>query len=371
MDIAVVIPLYNGEKWIRQTLDAVAAQTLAPHEVVVVDDGSTDASPSIAADYPCVRLIRQAENSGPNAARNRGFQETTAEAVAFLDHDDLWHPEHLRITSQALEKHRGAIAAFSHIVSFDSGEKPRYSITHYRPHLRDPWKRYPTTSLGEPVGALIRRNALTKVGGWSSQFDGCADYHLWLRLALIGKLVGSGCTTAAFRKHGTSYGDRLRAHETLGYYEKLIGASEDALKRRRERNLSTEDFENRLDAQCALRDLFASHTREDRQRTREALIRFEEATLTEPHSIITAIWDNFLWHVGSYYSSNRIYTTLDLLEEWPSEAKRTQRILRKWALQRFPTSVVHLVRRYPRHLLYWRFLVRRITQKLRAMLPQK
>ena len=103
MEIAVVIPLYNGERWIRQTLDAVAAQTLAPREVVVVDDGSTDASPSIVADeYPDVRLVHQSENSGPNAARNRGLRETTAEAVAFLDQDDLWHPEHLRILYSVL-----------------------------------------------------------------------------------------------------------------------------------------------------------------------------------------------------------------------------------------------------------------------------
>lgn len=91
--VSVVIPVYNGERYLAEALESVFAQTLPPHEVIVVDDGSTDGSAAIAGRYP-VTLIRR-ENRGPAAARNTGVAVCTGEYLAFLDADDTWMPEKL------------------------------------------------------------------------------------------------------------------------------------------------------------------------------------------------------------------------------------------------------------------------------------
>lgn len=94
--ISVVIPLYNKHAYVERAVTSVLQSGYTPHEVIVVDDGSTDDGPqrvSAMAD-PRVRLIRQ-PNGGVSAARNRGISEATGDHVAFLDADDYWTPEYL------------------------------------------------------------------------------------------------------------------------------------------------------------------------------------------------------------------------------------------------------------------------------------
>jgi glycosyltransferase involved in cell wall biosynthesis len=94
--VSVVIPLFNGERFLAQAIESVAAQTLPPGEIIVVDDGSTDAGPAIAGSFPGVRVIRQA-NAGGAAARNAGIGAARSDLVAFLDQDDLWAPRKLEV----------------------------------------------------------------------------------------------------------------------------------------------------------------------------------------------------------------------------------------------------------------------------------
>src|SRR5260370_10978356 len=107
--IAAIIPLYNGAQWIEQSIKSVLAQTLAPDEFVVVDDGSTDDGPRIverlAQSHP-IRLLRK-----PNAAQSsaRNFRATHSESalIALLDHDDAWYPHHLATLIKPFRKPRG------------------------------------------------------------------------------------------------------------------------------------------------------------------------------------------------------------------------------------------------------------------------
>lgn len=93
--ISVVIPCYNAASFLGETLRSVLAQTQPPREVIVVDDGSTDDSARIAESFgPPVRVLRQA-NGGAAVARNTGVTAATGDWIAFLDADDLWHPQRL------------------------------------------------------------------------------------------------------------------------------------------------------------------------------------------------------------------------------------------------------------------------------------
>ena len=95
-DFSVVIPLYNAAAHIGATLDAVLAQTRPAAEVIVVDDGSTDAGPAIAAGYgDRVTLLHQQQNRGVQAARNRGIEAAAGDWIALCDADDLWAPGYL------------------------------------------------------------------------------------------------------------------------------------------------------------------------------------------------------------------------------------------------------------------------------------
>ena len=92
--VSVIIPVYNGEKYLRESIDSIFSQTYTPIEVIVVDDGSTDQSKAIARSFPQIRYLFQ-NNSGHASARNRGIRAANADYISFLDSDDLWLPEKL------------------------------------------------------------------------------------------------------------------------------------------------------------------------------------------------------------------------------------------------------------------------------------
>lgn len=105
-EISVIIPLYNKGKYIVRALDSVLAQTYQDFEVVVVDDGSTDNGSALVAEYedPRVRILYQA-NAGPGAARNYGVRNSRSPYLSFIDADDEWLADFLRLSIEAIETH--------------------------------------------------------------------------------------------------------------------------------------------------------------------------------------------------------------------------------------------------------------------------
>src|SRR3954451_23570366 len=101
--VSVIIPVHNGAKYLRAALESVFAQTYSPFEVIVVDDGSVDESGVIAQSFNDVRYIHQA-NQGVAAARNNGIGAARGEFLAFLDQDDLWTTEKLKLQMGYLMK---------------------------------------------------------------------------------------------------------------------------------------------------------------------------------------------------------------------------------------------------------------------------
>ena len=97
--ISVIVPAYNGEKYLARALESILAQDYRPIEIVVVDDGSTDNTASIARSYREVRYVYQAHQGLP-AARNTGLANCTGELISFLDADDYWPPNKLQIQSR-------------------------------------------------------------------------------------------------------------------------------------------------------------------------------------------------------------------------------------------------------------------------------
>ncbi len=199
--IAVVIPAYNGERWIGDALRSLAAQTLHPAEVVVVDDGSSDATASIAAQHGA-KVLRQ-DRRGPGAARNRGIAETTAPLVAFLDADDWFAPGKLEAQVRALlDTTAPAVCCDAFVVDGDV-VGPAKNKDRGVPEQLD----FDTLFDGNPVicsTVLARRDEVLAVGGFDEDpvLVATEDYDLWLRLAARAPLRYLAAPMAYYRRHG-------------------------------------------------------------------------------------------------------------------------------------------------------------------------
>lgn len=159
--VSVIIPVYNGERFLAEAIQSVLRQTLPPGEVIVVDDGSTDGSAAIVAALPSpptidLILVRQ-PNQGAAVARNRGILLASGDLVAFLDADDLWQPEKLASQVMQLTQEPNVDAVICHVEGFvEPGGKwpPGRDRTLFE--ARPPMYSFSTL--------LIHRAALDRVG---------------------------------------------------------------------------------------------------------------------------------------------------------------------------------------------------------------
>jgi len=106
--VSVIIPAYNSASTIIRALQSVAAQTLAPLEIIVVDDASSDTTRDLVGTFASsspipVRVLTQTTNSGPSAARNAGWDKATGDYIAFLDADDQWHPRKIELQCKVMQ----------------------------------------------------------------------------------------------------------------------------------------------------------------------------------------------------------------------------------------------------------------------------
>ena len=173
--ISVIIPVYNGERYLSQALESVLAQAQPPNEIIVVDDGSTDGTAalvqSMGKDIHCFHQ----SNQGPAAARNRGLEMAYGDIIAFQDADDLWTPGRLSLQLEMLARHPTAHAVIGRTVFFSADEP---SPTFTMPTDVVPTPRW---FLGLHCG-LYRRSAFTIVG----KFNAALRYHEdidWFRRA--------------------------------------------------------------------------------------------------------------------------------------------------------------------------------------------
>ena len=191
--VSVVVPTYNRGPAIAPTLDSVLAQTTRPLEIVVVDDGSTDGTGQWVqkhyADQPLVRVIAQ-PNGGVAAARNQGLQEARGEFIAFLDHDDRWHPEKLQKQLEVMQARPevGVVYCLWQQVAENGELIPGHDELKDDPDWMLPRgaifnvliKRNFLISMSVP---LVRTALAREVGGFDPATVPCDDYDLWLRLS--------------------------------------------------------------------------------------------------------------------------------------------------------------------------------------------
>jgi glycosyltransferase involved in cell wall biosynthesis len=207
--VSVIVPTYNGERYVGQTIDSVLAQTFEDWELLVVDDGSKDGTASIVSRYAArdrrIRLLRRA-NGGEAEARNLGIEAMSRAAsyAVFLDHDDVWESTALEVLIDSLTRDPHALAAYGLAKFIDEhgnavkiGEAEatgchRRALVGGRPVDWPPDR--PTTfsvliltnRIWTPGQVLIRRQTLEIVGRFDPDAGMLADLDYWLRLTLAG-----------------------------------------------------------------------------------------------------------------------------------------------------------------------------------------
>ncbi|MCZ6674311.1 MAG: glycosyltransferase family A protein [Verrucomicrobia bacterium] len=120
--VSCIVPVYNGERYLAETLTSIVEQTYSPMEVIVVDDGSTDGTENVVKQFgSAVKLVRQ-ENAGTPTARNTGILHSLGEFIGFLDADDLWHPEKIARQISQFASQPGLQLSFTYIQNYWSPE---------------------------------------------------------------------------------------------------------------------------------------------------------------------------------------------------------------------------------------------------------
>jgi glycosyltransferase involved in cell wall biosynthesis len=187
--VSVILPVYNGAATIERALKSVFDQTFTDFEIVVVDDGSTDDTPSVLAKFKDrIKIIRQA-NRGFPGARNTAIAASRGELIALIDHDDQWLPRKLELNVAALERDLGAVLVYSDLVVIDeAGEESRASpigsVTAHAPSMDEMlarmWPIMPST-------VLMRRAAFERAGGFGESLH--QDLDFWLRMREQGTFI--------------------------------------------------------------------------------------------------------------------------------------------------------------------------------------
>ncbi len=216
--VSVVIPTYNRASLCKLAVQSALAQSYRPLEIIVVDDGSTDETPTLFANAgDPVRYIRQ-ENSERAAARNRGIAASRGTYVAFLDSDDFWAPDHLDCSVKMLESHPEAALAFGEAVYTTEAGLPVRKAPGPKAHrgLLDSSEAIEAISrnfVPFPLSSVVARKDVVVDLRFNEDrsLARSEDWELWARVAARYPVVATGCKTTFLRMHeGNSSQDAER-----------------------------------------------------------------------------------------------------------------------------------------------------------------
>lgn len=231
--ISVILPVYNGEKYIKQSVDSILSQTFTNFELIIIDDGSKDKSVEIIESYTDtrIRLIKNSTNRGTIESLNIGIKESRADFIARMDQDDISFPQRLQVEYDFLinNRHIAIVGSWSYIINKD-GDKLRI---YKNPETWDviKYELMFGNKLVHP-SIMMRKSIIMKMGMYEK---GCIteDYNLYSRLVHIYGLANIPTPLIYYRQHeesvtGVSTSQKIIHNDTnkmilknISYYLKL------------------------------------------------------------------------------------------------------------------------------------------------------
>lgn len=199
------MPVYNGERFLAEAIESILGQTFGAFEFVIIDDGSTDASPAILADYasrdPRIRVITQA-NAGIVAALNRGLAECRSPLVARMDADDVSEPDRLAAQIHVLRGDSDLVVLGTAIRLVAESGRPGPVIRGPACHHAIAETLQRGNCIAHPT-VIMRRDAVMAAGGYREEMRHAEDYDLWSRLATRHRLANLPQPLLRYRIHGS------------------------------------------------------------------------------------------------------------------------------------------------------------------------
>lgn len=209
--VSVIIPSYNSARYLEKAINSVLFQTYPYVEIIVIDDGSVDNTYEALLPYKGRIRYRHKENGGPASARNLGLNLAKGEYIAFLDADDYWLPEKLKIQIDFMRSNPGIdlVHANSWI---DDGNSELYPIfVHDKPPSGEIFQQLFLSNHICILTVVVRHECMNQ-----NRFDerngliGCEDYELWLRISLNHKIAYVDETVAVYRIHNTNISSEIK-----------------------------------------------------------------------------------------------------------------------------------------------------------------
>ncbi len=188
--VSIIIPTYNSEKYLPDSIKSALRQTYKNIEIIVIDDGSTDKTKEIVSSY--IKLYRSRifyiyqENAGPGIARNRGIAESQGDYIAFLDADDIWEKEKLSEQMHLFKKNKNCVFIHTDYKYFDEIKErgnTDFAILEKKKFRNDIFLRLIRSNFIRTSTVVIKKNVLLNMGCFDPVFFIAEDYDLWLRVA--------------------------------------------------------------------------------------------------------------------------------------------------------------------------------------------
>ena len=186
MEISVVIPTYNRETTLKRAIDSALFQSLPPSEIIVVDDGSTDATQKLLSSYNSIKILYQ-KNKGVSAARNLGIEACENEWIAFLDSDDEWKKDKLFKQMEFHEKNSSCKISYTGEKWIRDNKEIKIPKKHKKQTAPTFFSSLQHCQIG-PSTVVAHKSIFKEIGKFDEKFEVCEDYDLWLRILKKNKI---------------------------------------------------------------------------------------------------------------------------------------------------------------------------------------
>jgi glycosyltransferase involved in cell wall biosynthesis len=206
--VSVIIPCYNRERFIRETVDSALSQTYPNIEVVIIDDGCTDGSRMILEGYKKrIRILQHISraNKGQSASINLAIQLTDSEYIAILDSDDMWFPKKIEVQVKALENNRDIGLVYANGFAIDEHRNKLYQLFQQgHIEINNPDRVLLECYFHVPSNALVRRTAFSLAGEFDESMRSAQDHDMAIRLAEVTKLAYIEEPLWYYRRHSNT-----------------------------------------------------------------------------------------------------------------------------------------------------------------------